>query len=263
VLLGETLMRIYLIMNEEHFYQPNFIASFLKRTTDNVVGAALVTKVKKSYMAYLIKNWYHLRLFEIVKLIFNGCILFAKDVLYNKHIDKPFYSARSVFKFFKIDFIEVRYDINRKAYINKIREKKPDVIISSCSTIFNDELLGIPRICCLNRHSSLLPSYGGVWPVFQAYRSGDKYVGASINMMERSIDTGTVLAQEKIRIERTDTIADLYHKTFKSSVDMLLEALEKVRTGDLNPCSQNKPSYFSFPTSEHWHEFRMRGGKFI
>jgi len=259
-------MRVYLIIDETRFYHPGFVSEFLKKTTDEVVGGALVTKVpkKNSIENYLRTHWYYLKPSEMAKLAFRKYTMAMKDLLLRRDLNRPFYSVRSVLEFFKIDFIEVRYDMNQKRYIDSIKEKEPDVIVSCNSLIFKEEVIEIPKICCLNRHSALLPSYGGLWPVFQAYRRGEEYTGVSVHVMQRKIDTGNVLAQIKIRIEEGDTIADLYNKCFKISADVVIAALEKVRKGDFTPCSEGyQSSYFSFPVGEHWQEFRKRGGRFI
>jgi len=259
-------MRIYLIIDETRFYHPGFVSDFLKKTTDEVVGGGLVTRVpsRSSIDHYLRTHWYYLKPSEMAKLAVRKYTMAIKDLVLKRDLNSPFYSVRSVFEFFKIDFMEVRYDINQQTYIDRIKEKEPDVIVSSNSLIFKGEVIGIPKICCLNRHSALLPSYGGLWPVFQAYRRGEEYTGVSVHVMERKIDTGHVLAQRKIRIEKKDTIADLYDKCFTISADVVIAALEKVRKGDFTLCSGGyESSYFSFPVREHWQEFRERGGRFI
>lgn len=259
-------MRIFLVIDETRFYHPSFVAGFLKKTTDEVVGAALVTEIpaKSNLEIYLKEHWYYLRPSEMAKLAFNKYTMAAKDLFGKKSKTAPFYSVRSVFEFFKIDFVEIRKNINKKEYLDAIKSKKPDVIASANSLFFGKELLKISRICCINRHSSLLPSYAGLWPVFQAYRCGEEYVGASIHMMDENIDNGTLLTQKKVRIEKNDTVTSLYSKCFEASVDVLLESIEKIKRGDFTPFAQNNPpSYFSFPTKEHWQEFRDKGGRFI
>ena len=259
-------MRVYLIIDETGFYHPNFVARFLEQTKDEVVGAALITKVdpKNNIGLYLMRHWYYLRIPEMIGLVYGKGILFLKDLLFPKKKGGSFYSVKSVFRFYKIDYMEVEYDINKPAHIEKIKEKYPDVIISSCSTIFGTAILSTPKICCLNRHSALLPSYGGLFPVLQAYRSGEEYTGVSIHTMESRIDKGRVLAQKEIPLRQTDTIAKLYEKCFTASVDALLEALDKVRVNDFRPVKNSyKPSYFSFPSKEQWRQFRQRGGRFI
>jgi methionyl-tRNA formyltransferase len=258
-------MRIYIVIDEESFYHPRFLNKFLKNTEDSVVGCALVTKVpaKHNIETYLKTNWYFLKITEIIKLAY---LKYRSKVLdsFGFHSKDRFYSVKSVLKFFQINFIEVQNSINQKKYLDVIRKAKPDVIVSSNFLIFGEELLKIPSICCINRHSSLLPSYGGLWPVFQAYRAGEAFTGASVHIMGKKIDQGIVLTFRKIPIEKGISLASLYEHAFDISADILIEALDKIRSGDWSSQDEGRiPSYYSFPRKEHWKQFRERGGRFI
>lgn len=248
-------MRLYLVIDETRFYHPDFVTDLLRRTKDEIVGSAVITKVpaKSDLSLYLRSNASLLTWPEKFKLLFRQILFTIKGV-----------SVRSVLKSFHIDFIEVENDINQPEYLNAIRAKKPDIIISSNSLRFGKELLKIPTVCCLNRHSGLLPAYGGLWPVFQAFRTGEQFTGVSVHTMEEALDKGIVLAQQKIAITANDTIADLYQKCFAASADVVLAAVEKAKRSDFSSASSDSSSsYFSFPTKEHWQDFRKRGGRFI
>lgn len=259
-------MKIFLIIDETSFYHPNFISQFLIETSDEVVGAALVTKIPKtnSIEYYLLRKWYFLKFNEIIKLVYQSYRAKILDILTKPSVGM-FYSVRSVFKYFKIDYFEVKGDINQKHYLDMIKKNEIDVIVSSNSLIFKSQLLNIPSICCLNRHSALLPSYGGLWPVFQAYRAGEDYVGVSAHTMDSEIDGGIVISYRKIPITLGCTIAELYEKCFALSAGVLLDSLDKIRINDFSSCDVRKihKSYYSFPKKEHWAQFRKRDGRFI
>ncbi len=242
------------------------MARFLEKTKDDIVGAAIVTKVmpKNNIELYIKRHWYYLKLIEIAKLGFRKYFMQLKDKTKSVREEGEFYSVRSVFELFKINYINVECDINRKEYVDTIRSKQPDVIVSSNPLFFKEELLNIPTKCCLNRHSALLPSYGGVWPVFWAVSNGEECVGVSIHTMEKAIDKGIILCQEKIKVDDFKTIFKLYEKCFAMSVNLLLEALNKVRNDDYSSCENNNvSSYYSFPTKEQWKKFRKRKYKFV
>ena len=259
-------MRLFFVIDETQFYHPEFLADFLRNTVDDVVGSGLVTKVpsKNNLERYMREHWYYLRPNEIIKLAYSKYSARLKDNIVRKTGEGPFYSVRSVLQYYNVDFIEIEYDINKKKYLDVIRAHKPDVIISSNPLIFKEELLNVPTICCLNRHSALLPSYGGVWPVFQAYRNAEEYTGVSVHLMTKQIDIGDVLAYQKVPITPDDTLSDLYDKCFNVSADVILKALDKVKNKDFTSCcGSNESSYFSFPRKEHWVDFRKRGGKLV
>ncbi len=259
-------MRLFLVIDETRFFHPDFSARLIEKTLDDVVGAALVTKVlpKNNITRYLRKHWYYLKVPEILKLVYQNGRMGVQDRLSKKMRGGHFHSVRSVLRFFDVDFIEVEYNINQDRYLKFIEEKKPDVILSSNSLYFGDVLLRIPAFGCINRHSALLPSYGGLLPVFQAFRSGEKYTGVTVHKMEKRQDRGPILAQRKIEISGSATVFDLYKRCFEMSPDVVLEALEKIRKNQATCASENvQESYFSFPSEEHWNEFRQRKGRLI
>ena len=259
-------MKLYLVIDETSFYHPDFVAQFLRETKDDVVGVALVTRItpRNDISKYLIRHWYCLKLSEMIKLAVKDFLSKLFDLVLPKTKDSRFYSVRSVLRYFQIDLIEIHNDINKEEYIEHIKSKMPDVIISSNSLYFGEEVLNIPKYCCINRHSALLPSYGGLWPVFQAYLHGEDCVGVSVHTMNQKIDSGDTLVQKRIRIEKGDTIADLYKKCFGFSSGIILESLEKIRNNDLSTVDNDfHKSYYSFPTKEDWDLFREKGGRFI
>lgn len=257
-------MKVFLIIDETNFYHPNFVAELIRNDQYEFVGAALVTK--SILMDYMKKNWHFLKLSELVRLSLKQIELSAKDKLLPKKKNRPFYSVSAVFNHFGIEYFEVEKDIHKEEYLNFIKAKEPDVIISASSLILRKKLLNIPKIGCINRHTSLLPSYGGIWPVFHAYRKGEAFVGVTIHTMSEKVDDGIILVQKKIKIEPADSVDDLYKKSFDISAEACFEALEKLRARqleELDESNQYAPSYYSFPTKEDWKEFREKKGKFV
>lgn len=258
-------MRLFLVIDETYFYQPNFVAELIRKTEHDVVGAILVTKVlpKSNLELYMIKNFYYLKFLELFKLGVKKFYYMFKNHFSKKTNDGDFYSVRAVYDHFNISFFEVEYDINKAVYLDKIKALQPDVIISSNSMIFKKELLEIPKFC-INRHSALLPSYGGMWPVFQAVRRGETQVGVSVHTMEKKIDKGILLSQKIIPVENNVSVDELYQKCFKQSAETVLQAIKRIQNNDITILENNyKPSYYSFPKKEHWKQFRQRGIKFI
>ena len=258
-------MRIFFILDETRFHQSKFVADFLSKTSDDVVGAGLVTKIppKNCLKTYLKKNWHFLKISEILKLVILENITAFTDVFGKKEKNKPFGSVKSALMFFNIPIIEIKNNINQAAYVDHIKSLEPDVIISSNSLYFKEDILNIPKICCINRHSSLLPSYGGVWPVMWAFLNEEPFAGVSVHIMEKAIDKGPVLAQETIPLPKKIILNDFYNKCFDVSAEVVLKALDKIRVGDFTSCSQYRASYHSFPKKKDWNKFRQMGGRFI
>lgn len=256
-------MKVFLVIDETNFYQPNFINDLLQNSEFVFVGCALVVKVprKNNIDRYLIRNMGYLFASEILILGFKK----IKYWLFNKigvHNKNNFYSVKTVLKFYNIPFFYVKDNINEREYLDKIKNYSPDVILSSNSLYFKDEILNIAKYC-INRHSSLLPSYGGLWPVFQALRSNEKFVGVSVHLMTRGIDEGKVIAQEKIEVLISDTVDTLYQKCFQLSTIVCIRALKALLSNTVENIDTPDFSYYKFPTKKQWMEFRQNGKKFI
>lgn len=58
---------------------------------------------------------------------------------------------------------------------------------------------GIPII---NIHPSLLPKYKGVSAIEQAFNSNDGEIGISIHYVTEMVDSGEIILQKKIRLDR-------------------------------------------------------------
>lgn len=142
----------------------------------------------------MVSHFWHLRLSEVIKLGWKKVRLVFTP---SSHTPR---SVRDVFRKYEISFMEIRNNINEKKALSFISRFKPDVIISSQSLYFGGELLSVPKLCCINRHSGLLPRNGGLWPGFQAVRKGEAETGVSVHTMEKKIDAGIVLSQINISI---------------------------------------------------------------
>jgi len=255
-------MRVFIIIDETVFFHPDFISDFIKRTPDEVVGACLVTKVgkKNNIEQYMVRNFYHLYLSEIMGLGMSKIRLMLKSV-FDRSRD---YTVKSVFNRNHIPFRNVEYKLGTRENIDYIRSFEPDVIVSSQSLYLNEEVLSIPKKCCINRHSGLLPRNGGLWPGFQAVRKGEEYTGTSIHTMTTEIDGGQVLSQIPVRIYPGETLWKIYEECFRVSSTALLEALDKIRKDDYTPVINGyEKEYYSFPTDAQWKEFRSHGGRYI
>ena len=165
---------------------------------------------------------------------------------------------------YQIPFEEVKYNINTDDHIAYIESKKPDVILSSQSLYFEKRILEIPKKCCINRHSGLLPRNGGLWPGFQAVRKGETETGVSVHTMEKTIDAGVILSQVRVPIKEGETVWNIYKECFEKSADAVIEALKKISENDYSSIDNGyEREYYSFPSKEQWQEFRKRGGKYV
>jgi phosphoribosylglycinamide formyltransferase 1 len=67
----------------------------------------------------------------------------------------------------------------------------------------------LARFPCLNVHPSLLPAFPGLDALGQALEAGAQETGVTVHFVDSGIDTGPVIAQERVAIEPGDTVETL------------------------------------------------------
>ena len=78
----------------------------------------------------------------------------------------------------------------------------------------------------LNIHPSLLPKYRGASPVESAILNGDTETGVSIQKMKYELDSGNIIAQEKVEILPDEKAPDLRKRLIKIGGDLLVKILK-------------------------------------
>jgi methionyl-tRNA formyltransferase len=91
---------------------------------------------------------------------------------------------------------------------------------------------------CINIHGSLLPRWRGAAPIHRAIESGDAETGVTIMQMEEGLDTGPMLAMERLPILDTDTTGSLHDKLAGMGGRMIVEALNRMAAGGLDAVPQ-------------------------
>ena len=90
----------------------------------------------------------------------------------------------------------------------RLRPHTPDIGVVSCFPHrLHENLLKLPAFGCYNLHPSLLPQYRGPTPLFWQLRQGETETGVTLHKMCAGIDTGDIVAQQRLLID--DGISEL------------------------------------------------------
>lgn len=118
-----------------------------------------------------------------------------------------------------------------KDTIEKIRTSNPDfIIVVAYGQILSREILDIPRYACINGHASLLPKYRGASPIQSAILNGDSITGITTMLMEEGLDTGDILEQESVGIDKKETSDSLFDKLSKLTAKTIIHTIKSFNT---------------------------------
>lgn len=156
--------------------------------------------------------------------------------------------------------------VNQPEYVEQVRAIAPDVIVSvAAPEIFKLELLGIPRLGCINIHSGRLPTYRGMMPTFWQMLQGEPAITVTVHRMAEKLDAGDVLATQQFAIKRNDSLDRIIKETKREGARLLIGVLRDLRAGrtERRPLDMTQANYFSFPKPEDVREFRKRGFRLL
>jgi len=123
---------------------------------------------------------------------------------------------------------------------HKLREIAPDVIVVvAYGQILPESLLHIPKFGCINVHASLLPKYRGAAPIQWAILQGETETGITTMLMDQGMDTGDLLLQKNVAIDKEDTAGTLHDKLSQIGAELLLQTLQHAAKGTITLIPQN------------------------
>ena len=80
----------------------------------------------------------------------------------------------------------------------------------------------------INIHPSLLPKYKGLNTHKKAIENNDKFTGCSVHFVTAKLDSGKIIMQKKVKIEKRDTITSLAKKVLKKEHLLYPAAIKKI-----------------------------------
>src|SRR5215475_972490 len=91
------------------------------------------------------------------------------------------------------------------AFLEQLRQCNPElIVVAAYGQILPQALLDVPRLGCLNVHTSLLPKYRGAAPIQWAILNGETETGVTIMKMDAGLDTGPIVTQVHTAIDAHD-----------------------------------------------------------
>jgi methionyl-tRNA formyltransferase len=113
-----------------------------------------------------------------------------------------------------------------KDSLSWMRSLEPDIgVVVAYGTIFDSDVLALPRYGWLNLHYSLLPALRGPAPVQNAILRGLRETGITIFRLDQGIDTGPIVAQEKVSIDSAENSGELLEKLSQVGAELMSTVL--------------------------------------
>ena len=175
------------------------VAVFISGTGSNLKSLIKFSKLKKSPI--------------IIKLIISNNSK-AKGL----HYANIYKIKKKVFDFKNI--------LSEKKVINELKNNDIHLIcLAGFMKILSKSFIKNFKGKILNIHPSLLPKYKGLNTHERAIKNKDKYSGCSVHFVNSKLDSGKIISQKKVRINKFDTpktlakkILTIEHKLYPTAI---------------------------------------------
>jgi methionyl-tRNA formyltransferase len=152
--------------------------------------------------------------------------------------------------------VEAATDVNSEAFVQPMMQLKPALaIIAGFSTIFKKKLYSVPKFGTINLHGGRLPKYRGGSPLNWQIINGEKSVGISILQVDDGIDSGDLLAEGNIDLDRDGTIADAHKRANELFPQLMLGVIAELDKAHVKRTKQNEKE------AEYWHQRSEQDGR--
>ena len=120
-------------------------------------------------------------------------------------------------------------------FLDQLRSWAPDlVVLSGFMRLFPPRVVDAfsPRI--VNTHPAYLPEFPGAHGVRDALAAGVRETGASVIVVDHGVDSGPILAQERVPVRPGDTEASLHERIKPVERRLLIDTVRGIATGRID-----------------------------
>ena len=123
-------------------------------------------------------------------------------------------------------------------FLKALQALQPDLGIVIAFRMLPEVVWAMPRFGTFNLHASLLPEYRGAAPINWAIINGDKESGNTTFLLNHEIDKGAIIGQQRTPIGDEECVGDLYNRLMTMGAELVVESVDKIAGGDINPIAQ-------------------------
>lgn len=125
-------------------------------------------------------------------------------------------------------------------FLTQLRELHADLFIVIAFRMLPEAVWQMPELGTFNLHASLLPRYRGAAPINWAVINGDKETGVTTFFLKHEIDTGDIIAQERIAIADSDNAGNVHDNLMMLGAKLTLKTVEDIVNGTLTTTPQEQ-----------------------
>ena len=183
------------------------------------------------------------------------------DFTLNKYKELLHFLIELDFKNPKVSLIK---SVNSNQFSNILYNNNIHYVTNSGNQIYRKKILKDWSGKIINRHSSLLPYYGGIYPIFWQMLNNEKAGGVTLHWINEYIDKGSLAYQASFKIKKGNTLFLNYKMAFDISKKLCNQMINDLKNGIVKKSKmQGEGSYYFWPKKKDIDKYKKLGNKIV
>lgn len=194
----------------------------------------------------------------MLKIVFIGCVHFSKEVLLavlnrtepyaqvvgivtksKSNFNADFFDLCSIAEEYEIPYVYADL-MDWADMVRWVSEKAPDVVYCfGWSHLIKKDLLDLPRHGVVGYHPAELPFNRGRHPIIWTLALGLERTASTFFIMDEGADSGDIVSQETVYVDKYDDANSLYKKLEDKAVEQIEEITNRFSKNQMLVTPQN------------------------
>lgn len=127
-------------------------------------------------------------------------------------------------------------------FLEELKEFNADLQVVVAFRMLPEIVWMMPEYGTFNLHGSLLPQYRGAAPINWAIINGETETGVTTFFIEKDIDTGKIIFQDKEPIGSDDDAGSVYQRLMLKGAQLVVKTVEAIENGNYPQEDQEEPA---------------------
>ncbi len=124
-------------------------------------------------------------------------------------------------------------------FVNNLSSLDANLQVVVAFRMLPEVVWAMPKFGTFNLHASLLPQYRGAAPINYAIINGEQTTGLSTFFLDKKIDTGKIIYQDKLKINDDDDWGSLHDKMMKKGAKLILKTINSIINNEVTTHDQS------------------------
>lgn len=133
-------------------------------------------------------------------------------------------------------------NLKDEEFQNELLSLKADLQVVVAFRMLPEAVWQMPQLGTINLHASLLPQYRGSAPLNWAIINGEKETGLTTFFLQKEIDTGRIIFQDRTMIGKLETAGELHDRLMITGAGLVLRTVQAIQEGNLHTMDQEEMS---------------------